>query len=121
MRRMKNLIFAIALLALMGLSSCAGQPTPTAVLPTPTAVLPTPTEYAYPAPMNDPGEVAARLTEMPEAAAATPTQPSVPEPTEEVVAEPQVDNCLECHTDQQMLIDTADPVAEVVSENEGQG
>ena len=114
MRRMKNLIFAIALLALMGLSSCAGQPTPTAVLPTPT-------EYAYPAPMNDPGEVAARLTEMPEAAAATPTQPSVPEPTEEVVAEPQVDNCLECHTNQQMLIDTADPVAEVVSENEGQG
>jgi hypothetical protein len=38
-----------------------------------------------------------------------------------VAAEPQVDYCIECHTDQQTLIDTADPVAEVVSENEGEG
>jgi hypothetical protein len=29
--------------------------------------------------------------------------------------------CVECHTDQAMLIDTADPVEEVASENEGAG
>jgi hypothetical protein len=29
--------------------------------------------------------------------------------------------CVECHTDQAMLIDTADPVEEVESENEGAG
>jgi len=29
--------------------------------------------------------------------------------------------CVDCHTDQQALIDTADPVEEVVSENEGEG
>jgi len=31
-----------------------------------------------------------------------------------------LDYCLECHSDQQMLIDTAKPQEEVVSENEGE-
>ncbi len=35
------------------------------------------------------------------------------------VAEP--DYCLDCHADKEQLIDTADPVVEVVSENEGAG
>jgi hypothetical protein len=35
--------------------------------------------------------------------------------------EQKIDYCLECHTDQQMLIDTAKPEAVVVSENEGEG
>ncbi|NIW46387.1 MAG: hypothetical protein GWN14_07820 [candidate division Zixibacteria bacterium] len=32
-----------------------------------------------------------------------------------------VDQCLTCHTDKQMLIDTAKPEEEEVSENEGAG
>ena len=53
--------------------------------------------------------------------AAAPTEAPETEPTEAVAPEPQVDNCVECHVDQQALIDTADPVEEVVSENEGEG
>ena len=37
-------------------------------------------------------------------------------PTEETI-----DECLSCHIDKEMLIDTADPIAEVISENEGEG
>ena len=46
---------------------------------------------------------------------ATPTD--IPTPTEE----PVVDNCVDCHTDKDQLVDTADPVLEVISENEGEG
>jgi predicted small lipoprotein YifL len=38
-------------------------------------------------------------------------------PTEE----PITDECLACHIDKELLIDTADPIEEVVSENEGEG
>lgn len=37
-------------------------------------------------------------------------------PTEEAV-----DYCLDCHTDQQMLIDTASEEEEVINENKGEG
>ncbi len=46
---------------------------------------------------------------------ATPTD--IPTPTEE----PVVDNCVDCHADKDRLIDTADAVMEVISENEGEG
>jgi hypothetical protein len=44
------------------------------------------------------------------------------EETEEVVsaAGPDAD-CIACHTDKDRLIDTAEPVVEMVSENEGSG
>ena len=52
----------------------------------------------------------------------------VPTPTEETAvlptatAEPlPTDECLLCHINQDELIQTADPVEEVVSENEGEG
>ena len=32
-----------------------------------------------------------------------------------------IDNCLDCHTSKDLLIDTADPEEEVISENEGEG
>lgn len=47
-------------------------------------------------------------------------------PTEEPTAEPTIepapiDNCLDCHTNKDLLIQTADPEEEVISENEGEG
>ncbi len=52
----------------------------------------------------------------------------VPAPTEETAVppspttEPQpTDECLICHIDKDELIQTADPVEEVISENEGEG
>lgn len=41
--------------------------------------------------------------------------------SDEAMSEVQDGACVECHTDQEMLIDTADPVEEVESENEGAG
>jgi hypothetical protein len=56
------------------------------------------------------------------------TQISSPTPVEEVetaaapVEEPEmVDQCISCHTEKQMLVDTAKPEEEVISENEGAG
>ena len=121
MSRVRNIILFLALVALLALSGCSEQPTPLVAAPTAT-------EYAYPPPAYDPEEVSASLTAMPDESeeAAEPTedpQTEAPEtePTEAVAAEPEVDNCLECHIDQQTLIDTANPVAEVESENEGEG
>ena len=113
--KLNKFIFVLAVLFLaLSLTGCGSQETPEAA--------PTVTAYAYPPPMNDPDEVAASLTAIPEEEAAAPTEEAPdPEPTEEVALEPQVDNCVECHTDQQTLIDTTDPVAEVVSEDEGEG
>jgi hypothetical protein len=113
--KIPKLFFVPAVLLLvLSLVGCGGQTTP--------EVGPTATAYTYPPPMYDPDEVSASLTAIPEEEAAAPTEEvQAPEPTEEVVVEPQVDNCIECHTDQQALIDTADPVAEVLSENEGEG
>jgi len=38
-----------------------------------------------------------------------------------IVDEEEVDQCVSCHTKKQMLIDTAKPEEEVISENEGAG
>ena len=113
--KIPKLFFVLAVLLLvLSLVGCGGQATP--------EVGPTATAYTYPPPMYDPDEVAASLTAIPDEQAAAPAEEvPAPEPTEEIAQEPQVDNCVECHTDQQTLIDTADPVAEVVSENEGEG
>jgi len=120
MKLTKIILLIAGLLLVLSLIGCAEQATPEAQS--------TATAYAYPAPLNDPAEVAASLTAIPaDDAAAThdstvPSEDALdPEPTEAVAAEPQVDNCVECHTDQQTLIDTADPVAEIESENEGEG
>lgn len=40
---------------------------------------------------------------------------------ETAVAEEPIDECLACHIDKEMLIATADPIEEVISENEGEG
>lgn len=113
--KITRILFLIVIaIFILGVAACGSESTPLPEL--------TPTTYTYPPPMNDPDEVAASLTAMPEEEVAVPTEETPdPEPTDEVAAEPQVDNCVECHTDQQTLIDTADPIAEIVSENEGEG
>ncbi|MEZ4592710.1 MAG: hypothetical protein R3D55_16420 [Chloroflexota bacterium] len=52
------------------------------------------------------------------ATAVSPTEEPALEPTEEPVP---VDNCLDCHTNKDLLIQTADPEEEVITENEGEG
>ena len=47
---------------------------------------------------------------------------AVPTSTPAVITETMaVDYCLDCHIDKEMLIDTAEPEEEVISENEGEG
>ena len=115
MKSSRMLFLFAVLLLVVSVAGCGNEPTQTPEPPAPT--------HAYPPPMNDPDGVAVSLTAIPEEDALAPTEEEAldPEPTDQVVAEPQVDNCVECHTNQQTLIDTADPVAEVVSENEGEG
>jgi len=62
--------------------------------------------------------------EVPPTATEEPVEENTPEPTEVVVDTPEaevVDYCVDCHTEKEQLIDTAKPVVEVVSENEGAG
>lgn len=68
------------------------------------------------------GEAVAAVAE-PTAAPPTPTDEpdAVIEAVALVVEDAGPDTCLDCHTDKELLIDTADPVEEVVSENEGEG
>lgn len=69
---------------------------------------------------GDSGEAIAEVVLEPTAAPATPT--NEPEPTDEVVEPPaEPDRCLDCHTNKDRLINTADPEEEVISENEGKG
>lgn len=46
---------------------------------------------------------------------------STPVVIEEILAPLQPDTCVDCHTDKDLLIATADPVEEVINENEGEG
>jgi hypothetical protein len=50
--------------------------------------------------------------------AISPTQTPLADPTAEPIP---IDNCLDCHTNKDLLIQTADPEEEVISENEGEG
>lgn len=61
-------------------------------------------------------EFAAVITPVPPTATAVPPT-ATPTPTPSPVPNP----CLDCHTNKERLIDTADPEEEVISENEGEG
>lgn len=64
-------------------------------------------------------EVVQQVVNTPAAAQpeATATEPVL----EEATAEPVVDTCTDCHTDKEQLVAVADPIEELVEENEGAG
>jgi hypothetical protein len=115
------LILALSILLLVGLTSCAEAvpsfPAPTEAMQANEEPAAMPTDEQAPTDMPE-EPTAEQPTQEP---TTEPTQEQ-PDPTAEVAAAPAAeDNCLECHADQQMLIDTAAPVEAVESENEGAG
>jgi hypothetical protein len=97
-------VVSILLLAALGLSGCGSN---------------------EPAPIIDEGsvEVAAVEVQATETAVAEVVDVNVGEEemTETAVTEESIDECLTCHIDKELLITTADPIEEVISENEGEG
>jgi hypothetical protein len=78
-----------------------------------------------PAPVIEEGsaevEIAAAEVEATEAAAVVDEVDEVEEEVAETAVVEPTDECLACHIDKEMLIATADPIEEVISENEGEG
>lgn len=100
----------IIVLALLWLTACGSEDATTDVAPTATtAVAAVDTATAVPP--------TATATDVPPTATAAPTATA----TATATPEPVVSNCLLCHSDQQMLIDTADPVVEAPEEAESSG
>ncbi|MCP5100245.1 MAG: hypothetical protein GY943_32230 [Chloroflexi bacterium] len=50
-------------------------------------------------------------------------EPTIEPTVETAVITPtaEIDHCLDCHINKELLIDTADPEEEVINENEGKG
>jgi outer membrane biosynthesis protein TonB len=125
MDKIKVTILTIAVLLL--LIGCSGETQveePTAVPPTevaavaePTVVEPTDEPTAVP----EPEAVEEPTVEPTEEALPTAEPEPEPEPTEEPVAELVMDNCQTCHSDQEMLTQTADPAVEHAEASESSG
>lgn len=93
----KTLTAILLLLGLLWLAGCGEQQPQTGAAPT--------AEVAH---VDEEA-----LTPAPSKAAILPEQPTAESES--------VDECLRCHTDKEMLIRTASPEEEVISENEGEG
>lgn len=119
MYKIKKMLLPIIFGALLLTQACASQDIPsTPVEQKPTQIVPTP--------INDLEEVELIIEQLESG-----DQVSVPETgesedleeEEDSPVEPsaQVDHCIECHADKEMLISTAKAEEEVLSENEGEG
>ena len=100
----KVIYIPLGILALILLVGCGQSGTPIVSEPTNTVEI-------SPAPPTA-EKILPTATSEAEAVESTPVNAQEDEPTDE---------CLECHTDKQRLIDTAKPEEEVVSESSGEG
>ena len=113
MKITKGLLILTALLCLL-LASCTSR-----------TQLPTPEPTVTQVPVEPPALPSPTLSPTPgtieeEPPTAKP-EPDIPDETEDVADLPVQETCVDCHSDQQSLIDTAKPQEEVQSENEGEG
>lgn len=118
-----NLCLAIGLILLLAACGPSTGPEPTAI---PIAELVSPTEtQAEPMVQPEPDAMAEAedVDEVEDAEAAETAEESdeMEDPAEAESAAAPVADCVACHTDKDRLIDTAEPVVEMVSENEGSG
>lgn len=116
-REKKNRLGGLCLLLILLFTACS----PTGVAVEPTSTPP----GAMQLPADTPTEAANPTSEI---QSVTPPSEETSQPDDQgnwqIETEEAAENvsaCVECHTDQAMLIDTADPVEEVKSENEGAG
>ena len=107
----KILLLGILLTMLLAAACSPEQPTE---IPTEEVAVETeePTVPPTAAPTATPGEVAEEMVE---------TEEPADDETEQAANPEETSSCVECHTDQVKLMDTADPVEEGESENEGAG
>jgi hypothetical protein len=92
------LLLVLIIAAMFTLAGCSGQEAASeAIAALPTAVL------------------------EPTAGPAPPTKEDTAVPPTAEAELPPPDECLACHIDKEMLIQPADPIVEVISENEGEG
>jgi hypothetical protein len=105
------LFFLLFVLVSLGCSGSGFEPT----------LVPTMTSQIIPTPMNDPNKVAELVEELlSELEEPTPVS-EAEDSSDDSEPATEVDYCIECHINQQMLIDTAKPEEAVISENEGEG
>ena len=119
MDKIKIMLLPILLGGLLLSQGCAPKDIPeTPVEQKPTQVVPTP--------INDPTQVAQIIDQLELGDDADVSQDGEGEEVDQVDDDPiepsaQVDHCVECHTNKDMLISTAKVEEEFVSENEGEG
>ena len=118
MRHWRIWLYLVGMVAILFSCFLASNPNALNIPRDPTKVVEAPQTEA-------PTKTAVPVTEVAQAAvepAGEETEAPTEAPAEtEVAVADQVDQCIECHTDKDLLIDTADPEEEVVEESEGAG
>ena len=109
MNRTRTIILSVLLAGMVLISACGPKDTPT----------PAPTEIAQVESEPTATEVP---TDIPEPTATQEIRMiATAEATEEIVEDNEAAACIDCHSDKELLIETARVEEEVESENEGEG